>query len=52
LFKQGPIVIVANNSLSLEGEGRVRVFGVAEYFQPLNPLSSILSPQGRGGKSA
>jgi len=49
LFKQGLFVTVATNSLSLEGEGRVRVFGVADYSQPSSPLTSILSPQGRGG---
>ncbi len=49
MFKQGPSVTMAFNSLSLEGEGWVRVFGVVEYSQPLNPLTSILSPVGRGG---
>jgi len=39
----------AKNSLSLEGEGRVRVFGVGEYSRPPYPLTSILSPTGRGG---
>jgi hypothetical protein len=42
----------AQDSLSLEGEGRVRVFDVRRDFQPLNPLTSILSPQGRGGADA
>jgi hypothetical protein len=39
-------------SLSLEGEGRVRVFDIIAYSRPLNPLSSILSPPGRGGVDA
>jgi hypothetical protein len=36
-------------SLSLEGEGRVRVFDDGADARTLYPLSSILSPPGRGG---
>jgi hypothetical protein len=43
---------LAKNSLSLEGEGRVRVFDVRAYPQLSNPLTSILSPPGRGGAGA
>ena len=43
---------LAKISLSLEGEGRVRVCDVRENARPLNPLTSILSPRGRGGAQA
>jgi hypothetical protein len=39
----------ANDPLSLEGEGRVRVFDAGAFLQPSSRLSLILSPQGRGG---
>jgi hypothetical protein len=39
-------------SLSLEGEGRVRAKGVCGYCNMPNPLTSVLSPQGRGGARA
>jgi|tagenome__1003787_1003787.scaffolds.fasta_scaffold20732298_3 hypothetical protein len=39
----------AKNSLSLEGEGRVRVFDLLTNPQPAHPLTSILSPPGRRG---
>jgi len=42
----------AHNSLSLEGEGRVRVFDLDVESRPSSPLTSILSPLGRGGVSA
>jgi len=35
-------------SLSLEGEGRVRVCDVGERTHASNPLSLVLSPTGRG----
>jgi hypothetical protein len=38
-----------DNSLSLEGEGRVRVFDAHDCSPRLYPLTSILSPAGRGG---
>jgi len=43
---------LAKNSLSLEGEGRVRVFDLLTDSRPANPLTSILSPLGRGGAGA
>jgi hypothetical protein len=43
---------LARNSLSLEGEGRVRVFDAHHEPPTLNPLTSILSPTGRGGAGA
>jgi hypothetical protein len=43
---------VTEYSLSLEGEGRVRVFDLRDYSQLLSPLTSILSPLGRGGVTA
>jgi len=42
----------ANYPLSLEGEGRVRVFDAGAYARRSNPLSSILSAPGRGGAGA
>ena len=36
-------------SLSLEGEGRVRVYRAGGYSLAWIPLTSILSPLGRGG---
>ena len=46
------MLIVTDNSLSLEGEGRVRVFDLIDWSRPLSPLTSILSPQGRGGMAS
>jgi hypothetical protein len=56
------MVDAADNSLSLEGEGRVRVFDDRTCPRPGHPLTSskiepspngpifeLLSPQGRGG---
>jgi hypothetical protein len=43
---------VGDNSLSLEGEGRVRVYDVRNTSRRPNPLTSILSPEGRGGAGA
>jgi hypothetical protein len=43
---------LARNSLSLEGEGRVRVFDAHREPPSLSPLTSILSPAGRGGAGA
>jgi hypothetical protein len=42
----------ADNSLSQEGEGRVRVFDAGDNSRPQYPLTSILSPLGRGGVGA
>jgi len=39
-------------TLSLEGEARVRVYGARGYSRPSSPLTSILSPPGRGGVPA
>jgi hypothetical protein len=43
---------LARNSLSPEREGRVRVFDIDANSGAPNPLSSILSPPGRGGATA
>ena len=42
---------ISQNSLSLEGEGRVRVFDVRRDSRAAYPLTSILSPPGRGGSA-
>ena len=43
---------LAKNSLSLEGEGRVRVFDLPANSRPPHPLAPILAPLGTGGVGA